>query len=169
MQKTLIPVTSDDQITILVTLAKDIWTQHYASIIGQDQVDYMLTKFQSFDAIKSQIASDCEYILAIIDDEPAGYLALIPNEPPTKMMISKIYVKSTSRGTGLGTMLLQFAQKRAVASGAKALWLTVNRRNATTIDWYKKKGFAVIDEVKQDIGSGFFMDDYIMESELIHK
>ena len=28
---------------------------------------------------------------------------------------------------------------------------------------YERRGFNTIDEVKKDIGGGFYMDDYIME------
>lgn len=42
-------VDSDDKICQLEKLAKEIWNQHFVPIIGQDQVDYMLNKFQSFE------------------------------------------------------------------------------------------------------------------------
>ena len=49
------PVTNPDQIKAIVEMAKEIWTEHYTPIIGKDQVDYMLDKFQSNDAISGQI------------------------------------------------------------------------------------------------------------------
>ena len=39
-------------------LAKNIWTEHYTPIIGLDQVNYMLEKFQSEIAIQNQINLD---------------------------------------------------------------------------------------------------------------
>ena len=50
--------------------------------------------------------------------------------------------------------------------GLSSLWLTVNRYNTHTISWYKYHGFEIIDEVKKDIGEGFFMDDYIIEKSI---
>ena len=167
MNKTVTPVSSNQQIDVLAALAKDIWNQHFPSIIGQEQVDYMLAKFQSREAIQSQIACGYEYYLAMTDDSPAGYMCLVPNEPPGKMMLSKIYVKDSSRDAGLGTSLLEYATKHALETKAESLWLTVNRDNSRTIEWYKKRGFTVIDEVKKDIGGGFYMDDYIMEYKLV--
>ena len=49
-------VDSDDKICQLEKLAKEIWNQHFVPIIGQDQVDYMLNKFQSCESIKTQMS-----------------------------------------------------------------------------------------------------------------
>lgn len=163
MNQTIEPVTEIQQVLLVAALAKEIWNQHYVSIVGQEQVDYILEKSQSADAIQAQIASGYQYYLALIDDVPMGYLGLVPNEPNRKLMLSKIYVRDLARGTGIGTTLLAFTKKQASAIGAKAVWLTVNRNNQPSIAWYKRKGFMVTDEVKTDIGSGFYMDDYIME------
>lgn len=162
---TIAPVTDSETIAEVAALAREIWNQHFVGMIGQAQVDYMLDRFQSPAAIGAQLASGAEYHLARIDGEPCGYLGLIPNKPAGKLMLSKIYVKQSARGTGLGTALLDFTRQRARESGAESVWLTVNRGNLETIAWYKRKGFAVVDEKKMDIGSGFYMDDYIMELE----
>ncbi|QBG49173.1 GNAT family N-acetyltransferase [Verrucomicrobia bacterium S94] len=167
MKKTTIdPVTDRSSIAETAALAKEIWNEYFVPLIGQAQVDYMLGKFQSIETISAQIAAGTEYYLARTDDEPCGYLALIPNKPEGKLMLSKIYVKNATRGTGLGTALLEQTQKRASETGAQAVWLTVNRGNSESIAWYRRKGFIATDEVKKDIGSGFYMDDYIMELKL---
>ncbi len=51
-------------------LAKEIWTQHYLSIIGIDQIDYMLDKFQSELAISNDIECGYTYFIAYFDDMP---------------------------------------------------------------------------------------------------
>ena len=52
------PVQNYYQIETVVELAKEIWTEHYVPIIGIEQVEYMLAKSQSFDAISNQIANE---------------------------------------------------------------------------------------------------------------
>jgi ribosomal protein S18 acetylase RimI-like enzyme len=163
MKKTIQPITNSEQIADVATLAEEIWNERFVSIIGQEQVDYMLEKFQSAEAIQSQIDAGTEYYLAATDGHPTGYLAVIPNEPAGKMMLSKIYVHAASRGTGLGASLLEFAKNRAVETNAQSIWLTTNRGNTPAIEWYQRKGFVITDEVKKEIGSGFVMDDYILE------
>jgi RimJ/RimL family protein N-acetyltransferase len=43
------------------------------------------------------------------------------------------------------------------------IWLTVNRFNDTSIKIYESLGFLKTGTQVADIGSGFVMDDYIME------
>ena len=40
-------VLTEHQIEIVESLAREIWTEHYVAIIGIEQVDYMLDRFQS--------------------------------------------------------------------------------------------------------------------------
>ena len=167
MTKTTIErVISTEHIYAVETLANAIWNQHFVEIIGQDQVDYMLMKFQSAKAIQSQIDSGYEYYIASQQGHFIAYIGLIPNDTPGKTLLSKIYVQKKSRGTGVGAQLLEFAKQRSIEVGSNAICLTVNRDNESSIDWYKRKGFKVTNETKTDIGRGFYMDDYIMEYEL---
>ena len=45
--------------------AREIWTQHFTPIIGAEQVEYMLEKFQSDRAIRNQIERE-GYTLSLI-------------------------------------------------------------------------------------------------------
>ena len=48
-------IESDEQIKELAALAKEIWNEYSIRFINQDQIDYMLEKFQSEQAMKNQI------------------------------------------------------------------------------------------------------------------
>ena len=163
MNQEIESVEAEDQIICVATLARQIWNQHFVAIIGQAQVDYMLDRFQSPVAIRAQMDTGCEYYLARCDEEPVGYIGLIPHQSGGKLMLSKLYVKSAERGAGVGSLLLEFTMQRARETGAIAVWLTVNRHNTASIEWYKRRGFAVTGELKKDIGCGFYMDDFVME------
>ena len=161
--RSIIQVTDCDTVQIVADLADEIWNEHFPAIIGQAQVDYMLSTLQSADAISAQLNTGQEYYLLYYGGEPAGYLSLIADTDLRKMMISKIYIKRTSRGSGSGRYLLDFVKQQCNDRGLELIWLTVNRHNHETIAWYKRRGFVVSDEVKKDIGGGFFMDDFVME------
>lgn len=156
-------VTTDIAIEAVCELAKEIWLDHYTPIIGIRQVDYMLDKFQSKEAIKNQIAEGQDYYLAELDQKYIGYLSLIYDQDKQSMMISKLYTQNTLRGNGVGLSLLGFIEKDCVNNHVSRLWLTVNKNNRASIAWYQRRGFEISDEAKVDIGSGFYMDDYIME------
>ena len=58
-------VNNNSDIDTVSRLAHEIWNQHFVSIIGQAQVDYMLEKFQSSDDIAEQISCSYEYYIII--------------------------------------------------------------------------------------------------------
>ena len=46
---------SDEDIRALATLASEIWHEYFVSIITEEQIDYMVEKFQSYPALKKAI------------------------------------------------------------------------------------------------------------------
>ena len=62
-----------EQVEQLATLASSIWKEHYTPIIGEDQVKYMLEKFQSSTAISRQINDKHHYDLVFRNLSPIGY------------------------------------------------------------------------------------------------
>jgi diamine N-acetyltransferase len=159
-------VSTPDEITVVEHLAQEIWSQHFTAIIGTSQVNYMLEKFQSTQAIMSQVNSGWEYYLISVDNKMVGYTGLVPDSDTNKLMLSKIYVKKQVRGKGLGKSILDFVEQKCRLEGFSALWLTVNRFNSGPISWYKGHGFVILEEVKKDNGGGYIMDDYVMEKKI---
>lgn len=160
------PVTQDEQTVALAKLAKTIWEAHFTPIIGSAQVAYMLEHFQSAEAIQHQMKQGARYWVAVHQGQWVGYQCLISDAEKGKVMLSKLYVTETARGTGIGKLLLNQAETFAQQQNAHGLWLTVNRHNHAPIAWYQRQGFQVVDAQKNDIGHGFFMDDLIMEKPL---
>ena len=159
----------DADIEIIAALANQIWKQHFTAIIGSAQVEYMLQKFQSVGAISQQISSGYEYYLLTAGGEPAAYFGLVPDLENRKIMLSKFYVLQSKTRLGLGKAILDFIELRCNEANATTLWLTVNKYNLETIAWYKRNRFAIIEELKSDIGAGFYMDDFIMEKKYGNK
>ncbi len=156
-----ITVSTENQIEIVESLAREIWTEHYTPIIGRAQVDYMLDRFQSKQAIAEQIKAGVLYFIIKADDEFIGYIAVRPKG--RELFLSKIYVKSSRRGKGYGKKAVQFAEKLAKEKGLNKIVLTVNKNNVSSIKAYEKIGFKNVGSLIQDIGNGFVMDDYKME------
>ena len=159
-------VETEVQISAVAALAGEIWRDHYTPIIGAEQVEYMLDKFQSEEAIGEQIASGCEYYLVLDGGENAGYIAVVPDRSARNMKLSKIYIHKSRRGRGLGKAALRFAEDLCSRCGYGKLWLTVNKHNAGSIQWYERMGFVNAGPAIVAIGGGFVMDDYIMEKPL---
>ena len=149
----------------IAVLASEIWREHYTPIIGEQQVEYMLTKFQSAKQICEDIKRN-DYIYFTAEDiksgELIGYCATQPKED--YLLLSKIYVRKDYRGRGVARSFLDevTALCRWEYSFEK-IRLTVNKYNDGSIAAYKKMGFEIIDSVETDIGGGFIMDDFVME------
>jgi len=123
----------------------------------------MLAKFQSAAAIADQISHGYLYHTIEEDGETVGYFALAPAlETDDEMQLSKIYVRAEYQGRGLGRFALESAEAICEKLSVRELWLTVNRHNIATIDFYLHTGFTIEEELVQDIGGGFVMDDYRM-------
>lgn len=141
-------------------LADTIWREHYISIIGKSQVDYMLEKFQSAMAVENQILDGFEYFLLYFNETPVGYISIKPEE--TTLFLSKIYVLSNLRGKGIGKTAIRFVEEKAKDYSLKSIRLTVNKNNLLAIKTYEKLGFANDGSIVIDIGDGFVMDDFVM-------
>jgi ribosomal protein S18 acetylase RimI-like enzyme len=63
-------------------------------------------------------------------------------------------------------MLIEHTCERAKQTGASAVILAVNKRNANAIASYLKHEFRIREAVVKDIGNGFVMDDYVMVRQL---
>ncbi|MDD2597671.1 MAG: GNAT family N-acetyltransferase [Kiritimatiellae bacterium] len=158
-------VVTEQDVAEVALLAREIWSQHYLPIIGQAQVDYMLDKYQSVPAITGQMAEGYEYYLAVNQGASAGYLALVPDVAASTLMISKIYVKHGLRGQCIGRKMLALAERRCSERGLRSIWLTVNKHNRQSIQWYERNGFVNAGALVADIGGGFVMDDLKMVKE----
>jgi GNAT superfamily N-acetyltransferase len=152
-------------IPLIRKLCFQIWPQTYADIISQEQIDYMLDLMYSETSLKKQMTEEsCKFILIYDDSEPAGFASYGETEPSV-YKLHKIYILPNQQGKGTGKFSIDYIITEIKKDKAKALQLQVNRRNKARY-FYEKLGFTVIREFDFDIGSGFVMDDYLMELKL---
>jgi ribosomal protein S18 acetylase RimI-like enzyme len=76
-------------------------------------------------------------------------------------------VDVTLQHKGIGTELLNKIIQVIKSDHGKFLQLQVNRENLNAINFYKKQGFFIIKAIDMDIGSGYFMKDYILQKRLM--
>ncbi len=107
----MVRVTDRADIDSVADLAHEIWNRHFVPIVGQEQVDYMLAKFQSAPAIGEQIASGYQYYIVMDHGQRVGYFAIVPCPSESSAQLSKIYVKHDQRGHGLGRAIMVFVEE----------------------------------------------------------
>ena len=160
----IIPVTNMELVYSLVPVAEEIWREHYIPIIGETQVEYMLEKFLSAEALVEQINSGYEYFLLSYDYTFAGFAGI--KEEGGKLFLSKLYLYNEFRGKGIASYMFQKFVEICKMRELDKIWLTCNRHNTNSYEVYKHLGFVTVREEKADIGEGFVMDDFIMEYEV---
>ena len=160
---TLVPVQTGDAIKALADIAKIIWNEYFPAIIGQAQVDYMITTFQSTDAINTQLTEGYDYFFILEGDKKIGYIGIVPRPEKQAVQISKFYLLKSWRGKGYARTIVGMIAEFAVERKFNRLYLTVNKYNDLALNAYQKIGFIKTGELEMDIGNGFVMDDYEME------
>lgn len=149
-----------EDITTIYALAYKIWWEHYPSIIGDEQVKYMLGKMYSEEALTQQInQGPQQFFLIHQGSNIEGFLSFeIQNEH--QGFINKFYISSETRRSGLGKQA--FDALCGIYSTINEIRLQVNRQNYKAINFYFKMGFVIESIADFDIGDGYFMNDFIM-------
>lgn len=156
---------NEQDIKKLAELAEEIWHEYFVEIISEEQINYMVERFQSYTALTCAIKEESYiYFMAYEKGDFIGYCGIKPEGE--RMFLSKLYLRKDQRGKGLSSLLLNKAISVAREEGKKAMYLTCNKYNQHSLDVYHAKGFYDIDSVQSDIGHGFIMDDYILQLDL---
>lgn len=161
----IVEASCDSQLLVIDKLADEIWHEHFTPIIGTDQVEYMIKKFQCFEALKSQLAQGYKYYILNYQNKAVGYTGI--KIEAGSLFLSKLYILKEYRGNKISSEVIKFLVTLCNQQGLSKIWLTVNRFNSNTINVYEKLGFIKTRTQQLDIGNGFIMDDYIMEKSIL--
>ncbi len=142
-------------------LAGRIWRECYLpDIVSAGQIDYMLEKFCTAEAIEKAAAEKQQRFWLLHEGERlCGYIAVEP-AGEDNWFIDKLYVDACDHGKGFGARLLAHA---IAAHAPRVLTLRVNRRNVQAVNFYFRNGFIIERLDVRDIGGGYVMDDFIMK------
>jgi GNAT superfamily N-acetyltransferase len=145
-------------------LAREIWLAHYPDIVSVEQIEYMLRQRYEPAVIRAELQrKDVWWDKLRLADDIIAFSSYFLTGENGEMKLDKLYVRQDSQRQGYGGMLIGRACEVARAQGCARLMLAVNRHNRSAIAAYGKHGFEIRETAVKDIGSGFVMDDYIME------
>ena len=148
-------------------LACTIWPVAYEKLLTPQQLNYMLDLFYSNNALITQLQSGHQFIIAYDNDLAVGFASysIKSTNNPEIYRLHKLYVLPGIQKKGTGRNLLNYIIESIKPLGAKMLELNVNRHN-DAFHFYTKLGFSISKEEDNDIGEGYFMNDYVMEKVL---
>ncbi len=158
----LIKVDSSN-LEIVQNLAERIWKAHYPGIITDGQIDFMLKWFYSKAKLEQDLDDGYDFKLILFNQTYIGYLSVM-RMSDSELFISKFYIDPTSQSKGTGSKVLKLLiDSYPSVSDIK---LAVNRKNFKSINFYFKNGFVIESVGDFDIGSGYYMSDFIMKKSI---
>lgn len=161
----LIKATEKD-ISLIQDLAKRSWENAYADILSKEQMEYMLNTMYSQAEILKHFDNPHYHYFLVFDEKLNlwdGFLGYENHYENQTTKLHRIYLVPESKGKGLGRNTLEFLNQRVKDAGDNRIVLNVNKYNSAK-SFYESQGYKVYDKGVFDIGNGFVMDDYLMET-----
>lgn len=153
-------------VVLINKLAEQVWEPTYKDILSVAQLEYMFGMMYSPKSITEQLEIKGHQFLLIKDETGyCGFASYEINYQPGITKIHKLYVLPELQGKGVGRLLLGAIEREARNNGNTTITLNVNRFN-TALNFYNKTGFIKVGTEDIDIGSGYLMEDYIMEKQI---
>jgi len=160
--KTIRQATPND-CKLIYELAVPSWKVAYSEILSHEQMEYMLEMMYSEELLTRQMREGHIFYIVLCDGVPSGFISFHPQDE-NLYILEKLYVLPHLHGTGAGHFLVGKAEEhiRNLHPNKQILFeLNVNRNNKA-VGFYKRLGFHIDREVDEDIGNGFYKNDYIM-------
>lgn len=156
----------EKDIPLIQELAEKSWRANYPGIISEEQITYMLDLMYSEKEIKTHFQNENYHYYLILDEENAvGIMGFENAYEPKTTKLHRIYLLKETKGKGFGKFAIQFLKKEVEKLSDCKIILNVNKENPA-LDFYISQGFKTYKEDVFDIGSGFVMDDCLMEYNL---
>ena len=163
----IVPAERKD-LPVITQLAPEIWQYAYKDILSAGQIAYMLQMMYAPEKLQADFDNGVKFRLVVSENAAIGFFAFFEcADDRHTLKLDKLYLKPDFHGRGIGSKVLQYLTECASDAGYKAIFLNVNKNNASAIRAYSKNGFKKKASVKIDIGNGFFMDDFIMEKKIM--
>jgi GNAT superfamily N-acetyltransferase len=150
----------------ILEIAQKTWWATYSPILEKEQISFMLGEIYSVEKISSQLKTNTQtYLILIEDGKPVAFAGYSPREEdPDIYKLHKLYCLPETQGKGYGKILINEVAQKTLEAGKHILDLNVNRYNKAK-NFYEKIGFSIAYEEDTPIGP-YWMNDYVMRKEL---
>ena len=130
------------------------WIDAYGSFIPEVDLKQYFDSVYSVEEL-SQLLGTPHFrgLLAEADGVAAGYAKVRYAPGEARCYVSSLYILPEFQGMGVGKVLLEEAERRALAFGVKEIWLGVMVQNTRALEWYLRKGFVFVEEQPFTMGS----------------
>ncbi len=165
MKTSFVTLDTPESLQTVRDIADEVWPKTFAPILPPEQIPYMMRMMYAPEVMERELREGYRFAALLVDGVPSGYISWSPYHDDTAKL-HKVYLLTSCHGKGFGRLMLDYASDVCRAAGFKTLRLNVNKHNERAISVYLKNGFVTVESVKNDIGGGFYMDDYVMEKRI---
>lgn len=136
------------------TIFWETWMATYSSYIPESDLRSFLDTHYSLQALHEMfINRDVYGLVAEVGDRVAGCARCTHARGEDRFYLNSLYVLPGYQRAGIGTRLLDEAGRQAASCGCDALWLGVMQKNTIAYEWYKRIGFAFVEEAPFTMGA----------------
>lgn len=157
---------------LIAEMSRQTFYDTFAPDNRKEDMDQFLDEvFTKNELMKEVGAKNNIFLLAYVDEQPAGYVRMREfNNPPSlgnavAMEIARIYVVKEFIGTGVGAALMQRCIDISNDLQKELIWLGVWERNHRAIAFYEKWAFAKFNETEFILGTDV-QTDWLMKKKL---
>ena len=161
-------ISDAEQLKIVASLARKIFPATYADLIPAEQIPYMMRRMYDDAVLRKEFADGMKFALITDAGVPVGYISwhLTDADGCKVVRLEKIYLDFACHGRSIGNMGIRYVIDAAKRAGASFVSLNVHKRNLRAQKAYLRAGFYRWRSEKEDVGNGFFKDDYVMRHDL---
>ncbi|MDO5767811.1 MAG: GNAT family N-acetyltransferase [Spirochaetales bacterium] len=161
-----------DDILDLQKIYRQTFFETFSEQNSEENMRIFLDKAYSEEKLKSEIEDkESETFLAVENQKTLGVLKINTGNAETEsglensLEIQRIYILKESKGLGIGTVLMNLAEKKARELGVSFIWLGVWEKNFPAQKFYTDKGFRRFSEHAFVLGDDI-QTDFLMKKEL---
>lgn len=143
-----------DDLETIRSITWTTWVDAYGSFIPETDLRSYFDRVYTVPELTSLLGSPgFRGLLVEVDGCAAGYAKVSFAGEEKRCYLASLYVLPAFQGKGLGSLLLQEAERHALTFGVQEIWLGVMVQNAPTLRWYERIGFTFVEEQPFTMGN----------------
>ena len=173
MNGIVIRLANRDDAELIANMSRTTFYDAFAKDNTKEDMDFFMNEQFTKAALKKEVEEgDGIFIMAYVDNEPAGYVRMrLKNSEniladENAIEIARIYTLSSVIGKGVGSALMQKCMDVAAEQSKDVIWLGVWEKNERAIAFYRRWGFEKFSEHSFLLGSDLQID-WLMKREVV--
>lgn len=144
-----------DDAPLLADMHARSWAATYRSIFSPDYLEGGMAAERRAhwqQHMPELLAGSGDAYIAERGGTPVGFLCVIAPDEHCSVLVDHLHAMPESKGTGLGTAMLEQARSWALDHGARRMHLRVLEQNTAAIGFYESRGWRMVERKDDRLG-----------------